>query len=94
MRDRWIQARRRELLPTAYAHVVFTIHHALAPLALQNKATVYSLLMRASAETLLEIAADPKHLGAQIGFFSVLHLGTLCFMPLILCFGIRFFLGA
>jgi hypothetical protein len=73
VRDRWIQARRRELLPTAYAHVVFTIHHALAPLALQNKATVYSLLMRASAETLLEIAADPKHLGAQIGFFSVLH---------------------
>jgi hypothetical protein len=52
---------------------VFTIHHALAPLALQNKATVYGLLMRASAETLLEIARDPKHLGAEIGFFSVLH---------------------
>jgi hypothetical protein len=52
---------------------VFTIHHALAPLALQNKAAVYGLLMRASAETLLEIARDPKHLGAEIGFFSVLH---------------------
>ena len=72
-RDRWIEARSRDLLPTTYAHVVFTIHHALAPLALQNKAAVYGLLMRASAETLLEIARDPKHLGAEIGFFSVLH---------------------
>jgi hypothetical protein len=52
---------------------VFTIPNALAPLALQNKAAVYGLLMRASAETLLEIARDPKHLGAEIGFFSVLH---------------------
>jgi hypothetical protein len=73
VRDRWIDARRRDLLPTSYAHVVFTIHHALAPLALQNKAVVYGLLMRASADTLLEIARDPKHLGAEIGFFSVLH---------------------
>jgi hypothetical protein len=72
-RDRWVQARTRDLLATGYAHVVFTLDHALAPLALQNKAAVYSLLMRASAETLLEIAADPKHLGAEIGFFSVLH---------------------
>ena len=73
VRDRWIEARQRDLLPTAYAHVVFTIHHALAPLALQNKAAVYGLRMRASAETLLDIAADPKHLGAEVGFFSVLH---------------------
>ena len=72
-RDRWVEARTSELLPTGYAHVVFTLHHALAPLTLQNKAVVYDLLMRASAETLLEIAADPKHLGAEIGFFSVLH---------------------
>lgn len=72
-RDRWIEARQRDLLPTAYAHVVFTIHHALAPLALQNKAAVYGLLLRASAETLLEVARDPQHLGAEIGFFSVLH---------------------
>jgi hypothetical protein len=72
-RDQWIEARSRDLLPCPYAHVVFTIHHALAPLALQNKAAVYGLLMRASAETLLEIARDPKHLGAEIGFFSVLH---------------------
>ena len=72
-RDCWVEARTRDLLPTGYAHVVFTLHHALAPLALQNKAAVYDLLLRASAETLLEIAADPKHLGAEIGFFSVLH---------------------
>jgi hypothetical protein len=72
-RDRWIEARTRDLLPTAYAHVVFTIPRTLAPLALQNKAAVYGLLMRTSADTLLEIAADPKHLGAEIGFFSVLH---------------------
>jgi len=76
VRDRWIEARQRDLLPTAYAHVVFTIHHALAPLALQNKAAVYGLWMRTSAETLLDIAADPKHLGAEVGFFSVLHTGN------------------
>jgi len=72
-RNRWIEARCRDLLPTDYAHVVFTLHHALVPLALQNKAAVYNLLMRASAETLLEVARDPQHLGAEIGFFSVLH---------------------
>ena len=73
VRDRWIEARRRDLLPTGYAHVVFTLHHALAPLALQNKAALYGLLIRSSAETLLEIARDPRHLGAEIGFFSILH---------------------
>jgi Transposase zinc-binding domain len=72
-RDRWLQARRRDLLPTRYVHVVFTLPHPLAPLALQNKAEIYGLLFRASAETLLQVAGDPKHLGAQIGFFSVLH---------------------
>jgi hypothetical protein len=72
-RDRWLAARRAELLATPYAHVVFTLPHQLAPLALQNKAVIYSLLFRCSAETLIEIAADPKHLGAEIGFFSVLH---------------------
>ena len=72
-RERWIEARSRELLPTAYVHVVFTLPHELAPLALQNKRVVYNLLFRASAATLLEIARDPKHLGADIGFFSVLH---------------------
>ena len=73
VRDRWIEDRRRDLLPTCYAHVVFTIHHALVPLALQNKAEVYGLLLRASADTLLEIARDPKHLGAEIGAITILH---------------------
>ena len=72
-RERWIAARRRELLPTRYVHVVFTLPHRLAPLALQNKKVIYGLLLRASAETLLEVARDPRHLGAEIGFFSVLH---------------------
>jgi hypothetical protein len=72
-RERWLANRRRELLPTPYVHVVFTLPHLLAPLALQNKKVLYGLLFRASAETLLEIARDPKHLGAEIGFFSVLH---------------------
>jgi hypothetical protein len=72
-RDRWLAARRSELLATPYAHVVFTLPHQLAPLALQNKKVIYGLLFRCSADTLIDIAADPKHLGAEIGFFSVLH---------------------
>ena len=72
-RERWIAARQQELLPTRYVHVVFTLPGGLAPLALQNKKVVYDLLFRASAETLLEIARDCRHLGAAIGFCSVLH---------------------
>jgi hypothetical protein len=72
-RLRWLQARERELLPASYVHVVFTLPRELAPLALQNKRLIYNLLFRASAATLLEIARDPRHLGARIGFFSVLH---------------------
>jgi hypothetical protein len=72
-RERWLEKRRRELLPTHYVHVVFTLPRQLAPLTLQNKKVVYDLLFRTSAETLLEVARDPKHLGAEIGFFSVLH---------------------
>jgi hypothetical protein len=72
-RDRWLDARCRDLLPTRYVHVVFTLPHQLAPLALQNKREIYGLLFRASAETLLEVASNPKHLGAEIGFFSILH---------------------
>jgi predicted RNA-binding Zn-ribbon protein involved in translation (DUF1610 family) len=72
-RERWIAARRRELLPSRYVHVVFTLPPQLAPLALQNKKVIYDLLLRASAETLLQVARDPTHLGADIGFFSVLH---------------------
>jgi hypothetical protein len=72
-RARWLQARERELLPTRYVHVVFTLPRELAPLALQNKRLIYNLLFHASAATLLEVARDPRHLDADIGFFSVLH---------------------
>ncbi|HUD57389.1 MAG TPA: IS91 family transposase [Terracidiphilus sp.] len=72
-RDHWLAERQKELLNVGYFHVVFTLPHELSWLALQNKKVIYQLLFRASAETLLEIAADPKHLGAQIGFLSVLH---------------------
>ncbi len=72
-RERWLAARQKELLPTRYVHVVFTLPPRVASLALQNKKVIYDLLFRTSAETLLEIAQDPKHLGAEIGFFSVLH---------------------
>ena len=72
-RNHWLAERGKELLPVKYVHVVFTIPHELSWLALQNKKVVYDLLFRCSAATLLEIAADPKHLGAEIGFLSVLH---------------------
>jgi hypothetical protein len=72
-RNQWLAARGQELLPVKYVHVVFTIPHELSWLALHNKKIVYDLLFHASAATLLEIAADPKHLGAEIGFLSVLH---------------------
>ena len=72
-RLRWLQQRERELLPTRYIHAVFTLPRELAPLALQNKRILYSLLFHASAETLQQVARDPRHLGAEIGFFSVLH---------------------
>ena len=72
-RQRWLEKRSAELLPVSYYHVVFTLPHVLAPLALQNKVLVYGLLFRAAAQTLLQIAADPKHLGADIGFMAVLH---------------------
>jgi Transposase zinc-binding domain len=61
-RERWIAARRRELLPTRYLHVVFTLPRYLAPVVLQNKKVIYDLLLRASAETLLEVARDPTAL--------------------------------
>ena len=72
-RQHWLEARERELLPTPYVHIVFTLPREVASLALQNKQVIYNLLFHASAETLLEIARDPRHLGAEIGFFSVLH---------------------
>ena len=69
----WLEKRESELLPVPYFHVVFTLPHELGPLALQNKRVVYGILFRAAAQTLLEIAADPKHLGAKIGCLMVLH---------------------
>ena len=72
-REKWLTARSQEVLPVRYVHVVFTLPHQLGRLALHNKKVLYTLLFRASAATLLEIAADPKHLGAGIGFLSVLH---------------------
>jgi len=72
-RARWIEDRKAELLEVPYFHVVFTVPEEIAAIALQNKAVVYSILFGTTAETLKTIAADPKHLGAEIGFFAVLH---------------------
>ena len=72
-RAAWLQAREREVLDVEYFHVVFTLPHELAPLALQNRRAVYGMLFRAASETLLTIARDPKHLGAEIGCLALLH---------------------
>jgi hypothetical protein len=70
---RWLAEREAELLPVPYFHVVFTLPAAIADIAYQNKAVIYDLLFKASSETMLTIAADPKHLGARVGITSVLH---------------------
>ena len=72
-RDRWPAKQASSLLPVPYVHVVFTVPEQLAPLALRNQRLFYNLLFRAASETLLEIAADPRHLGARIGLLAVLH---------------------
>ena len=72
-RAEWLEARKAELLPVPYFHVVFTLPAPLAEIAFQNKAVVYDLLMRAAADTLRTMAADPEHLGADIGLIAVLH---------------------
>src|SRR5437763_10161055 len=72
-RTEWLAARQAELLPVPYFHVVFTLPAAVAEIAYQNKTTVYTILFRTAAETLRTIAADPKHLGAEIGLVAVLH---------------------
>src|SRR5206468_453654 len=69
----WLAERAAELLPVPYFHLVFTLPAAIADIAYQNKAVIYDLLFKASSETMLTIAADPKHLGARIGILSVLH---------------------
>jgi hypothetical protein len=70
---KWMAARQAELLPVPYFHVVFTLPKQFRPLALQNKRVVYGILFQAAAETLKEVAANPKHLGAEIGILAVLH---------------------
>ena len=72
-RSEWLDKRKSELLPIEYFHVVFTMPAQAAAIAYQNKAVVYDILFRATAETLLTIARDPQHLGAEIGFFGILH---------------------
>jgi hypothetical protein len=72
-RAKWLAARSAELLPVPYFHVVFTLPHELSALVLQNKRLLYDLLYRTSAAAMLELARDPKHLGADIGFIGVLH---------------------
>jgi hypothetical protein len=72
-REKWLFARQQELLPAGYYHLVFSVPHALVPLMCQNKRVLFQLLFEASAATLLEVAADQRHLGAEIGFLSVLH---------------------
>jgi Putative transposase/Transposase zinc-binding domain len=86
-RAEWMEARAEELLEVEYFHVVFTLPEQLSPLALQNKRIIYNLLFKAASETLLEIAADRRHLGARIGFFAVLHSWgqTMQFHPHLHC---------
>jgi hypothetical protein len=72
-RARWLEKRAAELLPVEYFHVVFTLPEEIADIAFYNREAIYDLLFAAVSETLLTIARDPKHLGAEIGFFAVLH---------------------
>jgi len=86
-RAQWIEDRQSELLEVPYYHVVFTVPEEIAAIAYQNKKVVYGILFRVTAQTLTTIAADPKHLGAQIGFFAVLHTWgqNLLFHPHLHC---------
>jgi hypothetical protein len=86
-RNRWVAARIGDLVPLNYFHVVFTVPHQLSELMLQNKRALYDLLFRCVADTLLEVAANPKRLGAEIGFLGVLHTWgqTLLHHPHIHC---------
>jgi hypothetical protein len=72
-KERWLEAREKDLLPTPYFHVVFTLPQGLRPLALRNQRVLYNLLFKAVSETLTELARDSNHLGAEIGFLAILH---------------------
>ena len=75
-KERWLESRKQDLLATRYFHVVFTLPEALRPIALRDPKVVYSLLFKAASETLLDLARDPKYLGAEIGFTALLHTWT------------------
>jgi len=79
-KQRWLEAREKELLPISYFHAVFTLPEGVRPLALRNQRVVYNLLFQSASETLTELAKDPKHLGAQIGFIAILHTWTQTLM--------------
>jgi len=79
-KERWLEARKRDLLPSRYFHVVFTLPDLLRPLALRNQKVLYQLLFRASSETLKELSEDPRHLGAEIGFIALLHTWSQALM--------------
>jgi hypothetical protein len=72
-KERWLEARKKDLIPVKYFHVVFTLPEPLRPLVLRNQKLLYQILFRASSDTLKELTRDPKHLGADIGFISLLH---------------------
>jgi len=80
-RRRWVEAQQRDLLNTNYFHVVFTVPHELNPLALTTPRRFFDLLFEASSQTLMEVAADPKRLGAEIGFLSILHTWSSNLLP-------------
>jgi hypothetical protein len=72
-KERWLDARKRDLLPTDYFHLVFSLPEPLRPVALRNQEVVYNILFKAAAKTLRELTEDPKHLGAEVGFIAILH---------------------
>jgi hypothetical protein len=72
-KERWLEARKKDLLPVSYFHVVFTIPEQLRPIALRNQGVFYPILFKAVSETLKQLGRDPKHIGAQIGFIAALH---------------------
>ena len=86
-REKWVEARRKDLVPVSYYHVVFTLPEGAAEIAFHNPVTVYGILFNACRQTLMTIGADPKHLGAELGFFAILHTWgqNLLFHPHLHC---------
>ena len=80
-REKWLRKRQKELLPVDYYHLVFSVPHRLVPLIWQNKKLLFALLFQSSADALQEVASDPKHLGAEIGFLSILHTWGQTLLP-------------